>query len=74
MALPFILWIALTHDFILEAFIPKKKAYQCPLCGEIKIGILEHLKTVHQNMKKKEQQKVKLFIDNHPQLKRKKHT
>jgi len=74
MALPFILWIALSHDFVLKVFIPKKRAYQCPLCGESKIGILEHLKTVHTNMDKKEQQKVKLFIDNHPQLKDKKHT
>ncbi|GEM_PF-2611419 len=74
MALPFILWIALTHDFVLEAFIPEERAYQCPLCGETKIGILEHLETVHQNMNQKEKQKVKIFLDNHPQLKRKKHT
>lgn len=74
MALPFILWIALTYDFVLEAFVPKEKAYRCPLCGETKIGILDHLATIHQNMNHKEQQKVKLFIDNHPQLKNKKHT
>lgn len=73
MALPFILWIALTHDFVLEAFTRKERAYQCPLCGETKIGILEHFETVHQNMDKKEQQKISIFIDNHPQLKNKKH-
>jgi len=74
MALPFILWIAFTYDFVLEAFIPKERFYRCPLCGETKIGILEHLENVHPNLNKKGQQKVNLFIDNHPTLKRKKHT
>ena len=74
MALPFILWVALTYDFILESFIPKDKLYRCPLCGETKIGILEHLKNVHPNMNKKEQHKINIFIDNHPKLKRGKST
>jgi len=73
MALPFILWIAFTYDFIIEAFIPEEKFYRCPLCGEKKIGIHEHLTTVHLKRNKKEQQKVNRFIDNHPTLKRKKH-
>jgi hypothetical protein len=70
MALPFILWIALTYDFVLESFIPKKRIYRCPLCGEKKTGIIEHLENAHQKMNKKEQQKVSIFIDNHPKLKR----
>ena len=74
MALPFILWIALTYDFILETFIPKEKLYHCPLCGETKKGILEHITDVHPHMNKKERHKVDRYIDNHPTLKRKKHT
>ena len=70
MALPFFLWIAMTYDFMLESFIPKRRIYRCPLCGEKKTGIMEHLEATHQKMNKKEQKKVRIFINNHPKLKR----
>ena len=54
-ALPFLLWISLTYRQLLarpepQKYIKKgegKKSYICPFCGAEKIGILDHIRSVH---------------------------
>ena len=54
-ALPFLLWISLTYKQLLARPEPQKhlrwgegkKGYICPFCGAEKIGILDHIRSVH---------------------------
>ncbi|HJH27563.1 MAG TPA: hypothetical protein C5S37_12570 [Methanophagales archaeon] len=56
-ALPFLLWLALSYKQIYPLLKPEKytkgesgedkRGYICPFCGAEKVGILDHIKTVH---------------------------
>ena len=56
-ALPFLLWISLTYKQLLARAEPEpqtilrkakgKKVYICPFCGAEKVGILDHIRSVH---------------------------
>lgn len=70
MALPFLLWLALTYKQILPAKGEEVRQgfYICPLCGAEKIGILDHISDVHgEEALKKE--KVKQLREQNPQIK-----
>ncbi|KAA0001725.1 MAG: hypothetical protein FE048_05000 [Thermoplasmata archaeon] len=72
MGLPFLLWFILCYDYASKTFISIKKIYRCPICGEGKIGIMEHINSVHKNLSKKEKKKLQRFFDMHPELRNKK--
>ena len=56
-ALPLILWIGMSWDVLKPILLieetveeeigKKKRRYRCPICGEEKIGIIDHIKAVH---------------------------
>lgn len=71
MGLPFLLWLILCYDYILGTFKPIKKIYRCPICEERKVGIMEHINSVHKNLSEKEKKVLQRFFDMHPELKNK---
>lgn len=56
-ALPLILWVTMSWDVLkpalmIEAVVEekndrRKKRYRCPICGEEKVGIIDHIRAVH---------------------------
>ncbi len=72
MGLPFLLWFILCYDYVLKTFKPSKKTYRCPICGERKVGIVEHIDSSHKNLSKKEKKKLQRFFDMHPEIRNKK--
>ena len=68
MGLPFLLWILFYRDYVSKIFKPK--SYICPICGERKSGIAEHIESVHKNLSEKEKKALKIFFEMHPELKK----
>lgn len=68
MVIPFLLWFALTYDYVLRSFRKERRKYRCPICGEVKVGITEHIKAVHGNLDERERKKIKKFLDKYPEL------
>ncbi len=68
MAIPFLLWFALTYDYILKSFRKQRKKYRCPICGEEKVGIMEHIEAAHENLDEQERKKIEKFLDKYPEL------
>jgi hypothetical protein len=67
-ALPFLLWFALTYKQILPAKrVAKEEFYICPFCGAEKVGILDHIRTVHGEEALKSE-KVKQLLNKNPQI------
>ncbi len=56
-ALPLILWVTMSWDVLKPALMiegvvegekdGRKKRYRCPICGEEKVGIIDHINAVH---------------------------
>lgn len=56
-ALPLILWVTMSWDVLKPALMMegvveekkdgRKKKYRCPICGEEKVGIIDHIRAVH---------------------------
>ena len=64
-ALPFLLWLSFTYKQLLprpeqQSIKRDKKSYICPFCGAEKIGILDHIRSVHgeEALKSKEVQQI----------------
>ena len=80
-ALPFLLWLALSYKQIYPLLKPEKytkgesgedkRGYICPFCGAEKVGILDHIKTVHGEEALKSE-KVKQLLEQNLEIKRKK--
>jgi len=71
-ALPFLLWFALTYKQLLARPEPVKgkHGYICPFCGAEKIGILDHIRSVHGEEALKSEE-VKQLLKQKPQYKSK---
>lgn len=69
MGLPFLLWVLFYRDYISGFFKPK--SYICPICGERKSGIAEHIRSAHKNLNGREKKALKRFFEIHPELKKK---
>jgi hypothetical protein len=65
-ALPILLWFALTYKQLL-ARPEHKKGYICPFCGASKIGILDHIRDVHEEEALKSKEVTQLLTQN-PQI------
>jgi len=81
-ALPFLLWLALSYKQIYPLLKPEKytkgesglgdkRGYLCPFCGAEKVGILDHIKTVHGEEALKSEE-VKQLLKRNLEIKRKK--
>jgi len=71
-ALPFLLWFALTYKQLLARPEPVKgkHGYICPFCGAEKIGIFDHIRSVHGEEALKSKEVTQLLTQN-PQYKSK---
>lgn len=69
MLIPFLIWFALSYDYILHSFRTKKKIYMCPLCGRKTHGIMMHIQDVHKNRDKQEEKKINRLSEKYPELK-----
>jgi hypothetical protein len=68
-ALPFLLWFALTYKQILPAKrVAKEGFYICPFCGAEKVGIFDHIKDVHGEEALKSEE-VKQLLKHNSQIK-----
>ena len=66
-ALPFLLWFALTYKQLLARPEPVKgkHGYICPFCGAEKIGIFDHIRSVHGEEVLKSEEVKQLLKQNH---------
>ena len=72
-ALPFLLWFALTYKQILPAKREVRGGfYICPFCGAEKVGILDHIRNVH-GEKVLKSEEVKQLLKQNPQIKSEKY-
>ena len=77
-ALPFLLWLALTYKQIYPLLKPEKyikgkkggdiSGYICPFCGAEKVGILDHIRNVH-GEEALRSEAVKRLLEQYPQIK-----
>ena len=61
MIIPFFLWFALTYESVFTTFRKKQKKYKCPICGEEKTGIIDHINKSHRKLTKKQEKKLDQF-------------
>jgi len=69
MLIPFLIWFALSYDYILHTFRIRKKTYQCPICKKTSTGIMMHIKDSHKKIDDQQQKKIGRFIEKYPELK-----
>ena len=68
MLIPFLIWFALSYDYVLDSFRMRKKRYRCPICNKEIVGIMMHIHDTHKNTDKQEEKKIDKFLDKYPEL------
>jgi len=68
MLVPFLLWFALSYDYVLESFRMWKKRYRCPICNKEMVGIAMHIHDSHKNANEQEEKKIDRFFNMYPEL------
>lgn len=66
--IPFLIWFALSYDYILQSFRSHKKIYQCPICGKHTHGIMMHIRDTHKNMNQEDNKKITHLKRKYPEL------
>lgn len=68
MLIPFMLWFAVSYDYVLSSFRTRKKMYECPFCGKKTHGIMMHIHDKHYPLTESEKKRINILKTKHPEL------